>query len=903
MPLTTPKQQPGFLSQGTQTQAQGAWFAGNRVRWRLGYLEKMGGWERLVQDAFQALIRRMHAWLDLDNLKNLLVGTDFGLELLVQGTRFTLGSQFPVAAAYVPALGPAPTTTTFVAVNGSTTVRVNAPIVPNVGQQFKFLLPVSIGGHIIAAQTVFPVKAIVTGPAGFTFDMPSAALFNESTFGVRLFENNVLNTMTCTWKSHGLSTGNTIAFAATTTLRLGAPGVWEMVSFSAPAGNTSDPITVVDADHFTFPMDTFGYGDGLGGTNHQVYEGATELFGTDGSVITTLGTVLGVSQPIFPGDPQTHTWFLGNQGQNGLALATGGPLWVYQPPIGNAPFANIVGGGTPATTPQHSNGMFTAMPQAQVILFGTEVGGSDANGNATFGQGLVDPLLVRFSDVGTYDVWSATVSNQAGEYRLSRGSKIIAGIQAPQMALLLTDTDAWAVSYIGPPLVYGFTIMGAGCGAIAPHAIVTLGQTTYWLSLKGVWSFGPGGLQQVPCSVFDFIFENLDTININKCHGAANSTTGEIAFYFPPADAVFPPGLNALASSQDFTQPVWAKTAATPGTTGGSPLAPDGTNTATQLTEQNVTNVHEIVQGIQKFGEPQTFTLSVYAHKNSTRNICLRCDTRGGALGALAIFDPTTGALVSSSFIPPFAIISTSAVTDSLATGVGVGGNGWLRYIFEFTTDDTGTLNLGIALANGVNRSYLGASHFIDIWGAQLDEGGAALPYNVTTAARPENEPTKYVKYNTQTPAWDSGTLTRTAWIDQSIWGQPLGADENQLVQQHERGFDADGEPMEDVFIESGFTQLGDGSVMTSIGQCHPDFKWAGNNGEVQIRLKAKNYPSDDEPVSVYGPFSVTPKTRFFDPRLRGRFIAIRYDWSPIKGFSARVGNVSYKMKPTGRRP
>jgi hypothetical protein len=890
MPLVKPQAQAGFQSQATQVQAMGAWFAGNRVRWRLGFLEKMGGWERLVPDPFRALVRRMHAWLDLQNLKNLLVGTDFGLELLVQDTRYNMGSQYPLSGGYVPATG-VPGSATFQTNVGSPTVHVTIPFVPRPGvDTFQFLLPVSLGGRIIAAGTIFTVKALATD--GFTFDMPLAALTTESTFGIRLFENNILNGMTCTWKNHGLTTGATISFSTRTTLRLGAPGRWEMVNFSAPAGTTSAPITVTGTDTFTFPMATFGLGDGVGGTNHQVFDGSSLLYGTDGSIITSLGTVLGLVQPIYPGDPQVNTWFLDNQGQNGLALSTGGPLWVYQPPPINAPFANIVGAGGAPTAPQHSNGMFVTMPQAQVILFGSE---------PVLGSGIIDPLLVRFSDAGTYDVWSATVSNQAGSYRLSRGSKIVGGIQAPQTTLLITDVDLWSMSYIGPPLVYGFTVMGSGCGLIAPHAIVTLGGTTFWLSQKAVWSFGAGGLQQVPCSVWDFIFENLDTININKTHGAANSTTGEIAFYFPPKDAVFPSGQNVLLSSQDFSNAVWTKISVTVPTT-TSIIAPDlGTNTVTQMTELNVAGVHEITQSIQKFGEPQVFTLSIYVHKNSTRNICLRCDARRGQVGLLVTFNVTTGAQIDQGQSGGFTVNSWSAVTDDLATGLS--GNGWLRYTVTFTTDDSGDLRLGYALANGTARAYTGSGQFAYIWGAQLDEGGQALEYNETGAAMPSNEPTKYIKYNTLQQAWDSGTLTRTAWIDQSIWGMPLGADENKLIQQHERGFDDDGEPMRDVFIESGFTELGDGSIMTSISQCHPDFKWFGDNGEVQIRLKAKNYPGEEEVASVYGPFSVTPTTRFFDPRLRGRYVAIRYDWSPILGFSARLGAVTYRVKPTGRRP
>jgi hypothetical protein len=288
---------------------------------------------------------------------------------------------------------------------------------------------------------------------------------------------------------------------------------------------------------------------------------------------------------------------------------------------------------------------------------------------------------------------------------------------------------------------------------------------------------------------------------------------------------------------------------------------------------------------------------------SSTRNICLRSDARTGTAGFVVFFNPTTGTEVvgSRGEVGGVHVTNVSAVTDSFATGIGTGGNGWLRYTVTFTSDDSPSMNLAYALASGINRAYTGSGQFAYVWAPQLDAGGQVLVYNPSGPVAVQNEPTHYIKLNTQLNAWDSGQLTRTAWLDQSIWGMPLGADENRLVQQHERGFDADGEPMEDVFVESGFTELGDGSIMTSVHQCHPDLKWFGNNGEVQVRLKARNYPEDVE--SVYGPFSVTPTTRFFDPRLRGRYIALRYDWSPILGFSARVGAMTYRAKPTGRRP
>jgi hypothetical protein len=696
MPLARYEIKPGVQSQATQVQAEGAWFASNRIRWRNGLLEKMGGWLRLFQPASSAIVRRMHAWQDLLNVRTLAVGTDAGIDLWYD---------------------PTPT-----------------------------------------------------------------------------------------------------AFA----------------------------------------------------------------------------------QAIALGEPQQNTWYLGNQGQNGLALRTGSQLLVYNPPSVPPPVGPNywTSPGTPTTVPQHSAGMCSAMPQAQVIVWGTE----SVMGTAS----SVDPLLLRWSDAGGYGLlpsdWTASVSSMAGTFRLSSGSKIMRVLQAPQAMLILSDTDLWTMSFIGLPLVYGFTVISAGCGLIAPHAFAILGNTTFWLARKNVWAFGPGSAQIVPCSVWDYFFENLDTINEYKCHGAANSTTGEVAFYFPYKGDVFPPGKNSFSYSQDFTQAIWQKTAVTVAI--GSPLAPDATSTSNTLTETAVTSVHEVLETLKKFNDLMTFTLSIYAHVSSTRNLACSIDVGRGAIGCQAIFNPTTGALVSTGATAPFTITQTNIGVDSFATGLS--GNGWLRYSMTFVTDDATLLNMHIGLANGTAQSYLGSGGKLVLWGAQLDIGGQALPYSVTTTVK-ENECTRYIKFNTIERAWDSGILTRSAWLDSSVWGTPIGADENTYIQQHERGYDADGAPMAGVFAEAGYTQIGDGSQMMSIHQCHPDFKWAGKSGEVQLRFKAKNYPGDEgdteSKVNTYGPFSMTPNTRFFDPRLRGRYVAIRYDWSPILGFSARVGAVRYRIKPTGRRP
>jgi len=954
MPQVKPAAPPGFNSQATQVQARAAWFGGNLVRWRTSYLEKMGGWRRLIDDVMPAIVRRMHGWLDLQNKKNLLIATDAGVQLLVQKTLYDIGLTTDLQGGFNPVIGDSGDATKFTVANASKTVTVKTSVgLVQVGQKFGFRVPISIGGRIIAAGSVFPVKAV--SATGFTFDMPLASLAAETdTYGIPLLTNDIVNSFTVTWKSHGLSVGAPIRIGVGTSLKVGTKNVgtppnltYNKVDFTAPAGTIGTVATVVDADHFTIKMATFGTGDGTGTATHQVYVGSSIENPDSGAMISTIGSVIGLINAQAPINPQRDAWFLANMGEQGLVLASGRQLEVYTPPIENGPFLSLV-----PTAPTKSNGMLVAMPQAQVILFGTE---------PVIGSGVIDPLLIRFTDVGRYDVYTATATNQAGTYRLSRGSRIVGAIQAPQATLILTDTDLWQMSYVGPPLVYGFTIMGSGCGLVAPHAIGTLGRTTVWQGLKNFWQFGDTALQPVPCTVWDYIFEDIDTVNINKCHAGSNGTTNELAFYFPSKHTMIFVDKNLLLFSQLFWDPSWIRIGTVPTKfsllikvfyvyepnyknngwweDAGIALiawwdrdlqseikdiifAPDGTETSFMLFEDDSNGLHEISQSLVKAGERITYTFSLYAHDSSTRNMTLRATA--GDDGAYATFDVVSGnRLAAGVTSPKFALSSAYVTTDGLANNrIGPNGNGWRRYVLVFTSDDSEELSIHINVTNGTDLNYQGdPSRGIMIWGAQLVLGGDPLDYQPTEGVIRQNETRRYVKVNSaENFAWDSGRLGRSAWLDVSVWGTPLGADitpirpvsdrgpltqvlpaPRNLIQQHEIGFDDDDQPMTNVYAETGYTQIAEGSTIMLIDQVQPDMKWFGLNGGVTVSLRAANYAQG--PSHLYGPYTITPTTQFFNPRVRARYVAVRYDWEPKLGFSARVGAVSFEVKPAGRLP
>src|SRR5215831_12627277 len=201
MPLVKQKLKPGFDSLSTQTENASGWFDGNLLRWRLGHLEKYPGWQRLINQNCGEHVRVMHAWEDLDQNLNLALGTDGGPLLLVNTTLFTMTT----TSGFLLTLTVA--NSSFSVLAGSALVTAHIPGAnAQIGGVVTTQQKLSIGGIIIPSGTVMLVSCVF--PGGFSFNMPSVALYSESTTGAAVFSFTVIgNTTTVTLKNHGLAVG------------------------------------------------------------------------------------------------------------------------------------------------------------------------------------------------------------------------------------------------------------------------------------------------------------------------------------------------------------------------------------------------------------------------------------------------------------------------------------------------------------------------------------------------------------------------------------------------------------------------------------------------------------------------------------------------------------------------
>ena len=173
-------------------------------------------------------------------------------------------------------------------------------------------------------------------------------------------------------------------------------------------------------------------------------------------------------------------------------------------------------------------------------------------------------------------------------------------------------------------------------------------------------------------------------------------------------------------------------------------------------------------------------------------------------------------------------------------------------------------------------------------------------------------EPDSYVSYNYVEQSWSIGELSRTAWLDEGIEAFPRAAGKDSSISyiySHESGYDNDGSPMDNVFIESADFDIGEGDQFQFIRRCIPDVKFTGDSGSTQainFVLKARNYPGEALTTDITSSF--TGSTTKIDTRARGRQAAVRFesdddgDEGVRLGVGFVIGATRLEIQPNGRR-
>jgi hypothetical protein len=618
-------------------------------------------------------------------------------------------------------------------------------------------------------------------------------------------------------------------------------------------------------------------------------------------------------------------WFIDNWGEYMLACPQNGGIYQWQPSSGTTARAMPL-----ANAPSQNAGMLVALPQQQVIAFGTNQGVSEQ-----------DPMLVAWSDVGNNSSWTASTTNQAGSYRLPRGSKIIGAVGSPLAILLWTNEGLWLMQYVGLPFVYSFTQVGFGCGLIAPKAAVSTPQGIFWMEESGNFYGYNGSVVPVECLVRDRLVGNINTAQSNKIFAALNSAWNEIFWFYPSAPST---EIDSYVK-YNYAEQLWdygllTRTAWEDHETFPFPMA---TALGTSTTQSAVSILLL----------PGTTSWAVPADWNSNNNLIeligeggtgSNGNSGGGGAGGMYAASQnvplTPGAIIpvqmgaggtgtDTSFnggqilakAGPNASSNSGGVAPPASAGVGkaiyAGGNGGNATAFSGRGGGGGGAGgpngAGVAGQNGIPANDGGAGGAGDNgvggaggppdnsgtaaaggagqeWGANGGSGGGGggVTGGVTGGAGPGG-------------GWGGGG-GGGGGSNSGGTGAPgairITYNVGSILYDHETGTDADGVPM-DSWAETGYLMLQEGDQIGFMERIIPDF--AQFSGPLSISAFAVDYANSDAPTQS-GPFTVTPAgTPYVTVRARGRGIALRFE-SNVIGGHFRMGNVRAKISPAGRR-
>jgi hypothetical protein len=146
--------------------------------------------------------------------------------------------------------------------------------------------------------------------------------------------------------------------------------------------------------------------------------------------------------------------------------------------------------------------------------------------------GAIDPMLVVFSSAEDELDFEPTTTNSAGDVRLSSGSFIVGGLKSRQEILIWTDTSLYSMTFIGPPLTFAVNLVNEGAGLLSPNAAANSPSGVFFASKTG-FNFYNGSVQRLPCTVQEYVFNDIDLNQAFKSFMSINSRYNEIWFFYP----------------------------------------------------------------------------------------------------------------------------------------------------------------------------------------------------------------------------------------------------------------------------------------------------------------------------------------------------------------------------------
>ena len=543
MPLTKLQFEPGLNRETTGYANQGGWWDSDKVRFRSGYAEKIGGWQNAaIGKYYLGVCRAIHPWIALDGNEYIGWGTSQKYYIFASGTFYditpirttTSAGAVTFAAAVNTLNGGITATATTLTLTSVAGFPATGGLIKIDSEQIRYSLVsgstltglqrgqngTTAASHLTAAN-VFCASVVVTSAShgavlnDFVTFSGAASLGCNITAGVLNQEYQITSILSGSAYTIETRAASTSISSITTSSGLSPSYVFPSAADSGTGGAST-----VGEYQINTGLDTTVQGTGWGA--------GTWSRGGWGSAASSSVT-----------GEQLRLWNHDNFGENLIFNVDGGGIyyWDKDTSFPRAVALSSVSGAS--DTPTLGNQVMVSDNSRHVVVFGSN--GTYPASTGVYTLGDIDPLNIRFSNVSSdsnnpADFNEASTTTSAGSIRIGTGSYIVTAVETKQEIVVFTNVSMHSFRYIGPPTTFGLTMLSDNISIASPNAAISVDDTIFWMG-DGEFYVYSGVVQTLPCDVKDYLFSNINQSQLDKVFCGANINYSEVWWFYPSSSS------------------------------------------------------------------------------------------------------------------------------------------------------------------------------------------------------------------------------------------------------------------------------------------------------------------------------------------------------------------------------
>jgi hypothetical protein len=500
----------------------GGWYESEKVRFRSGTPEKLGGWQRISGSTYNGICRSLWNWVTLTGLNLLSVGTNTKYYIESGGLYYDITPIRETTAAGALTFS-AVTVAPF-----SSTITVNDTAHGCLPNDFVTISgAVSLGGNITAA-VLNQQYQIVTTPTANSYTITA-----KDTLGVTV-TSNASDTGSGGASTVGVYQINTGPAYQIPTLGWGS-GSWSSGSWGSSGGGVAS-LRVWNQSNFGDDL-VFGY------------RGGAMYYWSNAGGLTTRGVLissLGGTVTLTIASPCVITLTTALTAGTAIKLATTGALPTGLTAGTTYYLINVVGltanlaasaGGTAINTSGSQSGVQSISSIETVPIIQNYLYVSDTSrfvfafGCNDYGSVAQNPMLIRWSAQESVTDWWPAATNQAGSVLLSHGSQIVTAVQTRQEIVVFTDSSLYSLQYIGPPVVWQSQLLGDNISIISQNAAVVASGKVYWMGVEKFYVYD-GRIQTLNCDLRQYVFSDINLSQNQQVFAGTSEGFTEIWWFY-----------------------------------------------------------------------------------------------------------------------------------------------------------------------------------------------------------------------------------------------------------------------------------------------------------------------------------------------------------------------------------